>query len=198
MSRLLLRVLLLCSIIPLAGYAQSGDGGVWAAGERFATDYQTCPLHRRVTGPEALQAVRGLKAGELRVSWQGVPVSLPEPAASVTVIVDDGANTVVRHVSPEASFVDIDSLPLARGLDLDIAVALTRQQHVISNISQIRLMSYRTSTANHKSESAPQSTSQSQPAATSAGSGSQGSYYCDQNAPNAVPAPGNSGSWTCS
>ena len=98
--------------------------------------------------PQDLQAARGLKAGELRVSWQRVanlqdsPALLGEPA--VTVIVDGGGTSVVGTASATATSVLFDTVP--RGRDLAITVALTRQGNVISEVCRIQIRSTQTRT----------------------------------------------------
>ena len=98
--------------------------------------------------PQDLQAARGLKGGELRVSWQRVanPQDSPtllEPV--VTVIVDGvGTDAVVGTAPAGATSVLFDSVP--RGRDLAIAAALTRQGHVISEVCRIRIRSTQTRT----------------------------------------------------
>ncbi len=97
--------------------------------------------------PQDLQAARGLKGGELRVSWQRVanPQDSPtllEPV--VTVIVDGGADAIVGTAPAGATSVLFDSVP--RGRDLAIAAALTRQGHVISEVCGIRIRSTQTRT----------------------------------------------------
>lgn len=112
-------------------------------------DYKDCPSHQRVAKPEELRAERGLKAGELRVAWNRMASLSPgfggQPnEVFITVIVEGGGKVVVRQVAYGATFADIDGVP--RGVDLEIAAALTRQAQVISDISRTRLMSTRTST----------------------------------------------------
>ena len=142
-------------------------GGVRADGHHFFADYRVCPLQQRVGEPEELEARRGLKAGELRVSWNRISTSLLDET-SITVIVDDGVRSVVRHVPVEATFADLDAVP--RGRDLDVAVALTRRGHVISDIGTLKLRysqtrtgdrapsQERVQTANRRQTSQPTST----------------------------------------
>ena len=90
---------------------------------------------------------RTLKAGELRVSWQRVPTATlgPEPLfaeAFVTVIVDDGETPIVRQVRPTTTEVLVDGV--ARGRDLEIAAAVTRRYHLLSEISRLRLRATQT------------------------------------------------------
>ena len=94
-----------------------------------------------------MQAARGLKGGELRVSWQRIanPQDSPtllEPV--VTVIVDGGADAIVGTAPAGATSVLFDSVP--RGRDLAIAAALTRQGHLISEVCRIRIRSTQTRT----------------------------------------------------
>ena len=123
-------------------------GGVLAEHHSFQTHYRSCPQHQQVACPQDLQAARGLKAGELRVSWQRVanlqdsPALLGEPA--VTVIVDGGGTAVVGTAPAIATSVLFDTTP--RGRDLAIAVALTRQGHVISEVCRIHIRSTQTRT----------------------------------------------------
>ena len=90
---------------------------------------------------------RTLKAGELRVSWQRVPTATlgPEPLFAetfVTVIVDDGETPIVRQVRPTTTEVLVDGV--ARGGDLEIAAAVTRRYHLLSEISRLRLRATQT------------------------------------------------------
>ncbi len=122
-------------------------GGVLAEHPAFQAHYRSCPRHQRVACPQDLQAARGLKGGELRVSWQRVanPQDSPtllEPV--VTVIVDGGADAIVGTAPAGATSVLFDSVP--RGRDLAIAAALTRQGHVISEVCRIRIRSTQTRT----------------------------------------------------
>ena len=117
-------------------------GGVRADDHHFFADYRVCPLQQRVGEPEELEARRGLKAGELRVGWNRISTTLLGPDSlldetSITIIVDDGVRSVVRQVPVEATFADLDAVP--RGRDLDVAVALTRRGHVISDVGTLKL-----------------------------------------------------------
>ena len=123
-------------------------GGVLAERHSFQTHYQSCPRHQRVACPQALQAARGLKAGELHVSWQRIanPQDSPDPLGqpAVTVIVDGGGEAVVGTAPVAATGVLLDTVP--RGRDLDIAAAVTRQGHVISEVCRLQLRSTQTRT----------------------------------------------------
>ena len=92
----------------------------------FEIDYRLCPSHLRAEGLQELKAARGLRGGELRVFWNAVPTGGLGPEAllaetTVTVIVGDGTNAVIRHVPLGTTNVIVDSVP--RGRDLEIAVA---------------------------------------------------------------------------
>jgi hypothetical protein len=121
---------------------------VLAEQHAFETRYRSCPRHQRLACPQALQAARGLKAGELRVAWQRVanpqdaPDRLGEPV--VTVIVDGGGEALVGTAPAGATGVRFDTVP--RGRDLAIAAALTRQGHVVSEVCRLRLRSTQTRT----------------------------------------------------
>ena len=120
-----------------------GGGGVRADDYDFLPDYRICPPHLRVAGPEDLSAARGLRAGELRVAWNRIASVLHDDPV-ITVVVDDGTTTIVHHVPVEAISDFFDSVP--RGRDLEITVALTRQQHVVSDIIRIRIRATQTRT----------------------------------------------------
>ena len=107
--------------------------------------YRVCPS--LLEAPRELRVARTLKAGELRVSWQRVPTATlgPEPLFAetfVTVIVDDGETPIVRQVRPTTTEVLVDGV--ARGGDLEIAAAVTRHYHLLSEISRLRLRATQT------------------------------------------------------
>ena len=68
----------------------------------------------------------------------------PLNATTVTVVVDDGEQPVVRQVPAKDTFADFDSL--ARGRDLEVTAVLTRDGHLISETCTIRLRSTQTDT----------------------------------------------------
>ena len=143
MPHVLVRMLLLLLTVLLAVFV---DEEVRAGSHSFETDYRLCPLHMRAEGLQDLRAARGPRGGELRVFWDAVPTGGlgPEsllPGTTVSVIVGDGTDAVIRHAPLGTTDVTVDSVP--RGRDLEIAVALTRSQHVISNISRVQLASTR-------------------------------------------------------
>ena len=143
MPHVLVRMLLLSLTIFLAAFV---DEGVRADSHSFETDYRLCPLHMRTEGLQDLRAARGPRGGELRVFWDAVPTGNLGPESllsgtTVSVIVGDGTDAVIRHAPLGTTDVTVDSVP--RGRDLEIAVALTRSQHVISSISRVQLASTR-------------------------------------------------------
>jgi hypothetical protein len=141
-TRLGCPALFVCIIVLLFG------GGVLAEQHAFQAHHRSCPRHQRVACPQDLQAARGLKAGELRVSWQRVAHPQDAPAllgeAAVTVIVDGGGAALVGTAPAGATSVRFDTVP--RGRDLAIAAAWTRQGHVISEVCRLRIRSTQTRT----------------------------------------------------
>ena len=140
-----------------------------ADAERFATHYRVCP--HPMPGPQELRAERTLKAGELKVSWERVNTSKlgPRPLfveTFITVIVDDGSTTTVRQARPTTSQILVDGLSRGRDLEITAAItrrqplfcaectrdwhplpeheAITRQQHLLSEISYVRLWATQT------------------------------------------------------
>ena len=140
-----------------------------AGAESFATHYRVCP--HLIPGPQELRVQRTLKAGELKVSWERVDTSLLGPRSLfvetfITVNVDDGSTTAVRQARPTTTHVLVDGL--SRGHDLEITAAITRRQpplceecardghpileheailyrqHLLSEISRIRLRATQT------------------------------------------------------
>ena len=142
MSRLPLRALLLGAVVLLAVYVNRGAFGQSAVNS--LDGFRACP-RQQAECPGSLRAERGLKGGELRVSWERVPTP-PLNATTVTVVVDDGEQSVVRQVPAKDTFADFDSL--ARGRDLEVTAALTRDGHVISETCTLRLRSTQTDTRN--------------------------------------------------
>lgn len=169
MLRLFVRMLLLSLTVFLVAFV--GEG-VRANSHSFEIDYRLCPLHLRAEGLQDLKAARGLRGGELRVFWDAVPTGGLGPEAllaetTVTVIVGDGTDAVIRHVPLGTTNVTVDSVP--RGRDLEVAVALTRPEHVISNISRVQLASTRmrtwdrvSRTASDQATTRPQTTTSTQ------------------------------------
>ena len=142
MSRLPLRALLLGAVALLAVYVNQGGGAFGQSAVNSLDGFRACP-RQQAECPGSLRAERGLKGGELRVSWERVPTP-PLNATTVTVVVDDGEQPVVRQVPAKDTFADFDSL--ARGRDLEVTAALTRDGHVISETCTLRLRSTQTDT----------------------------------------------------
>ena len=159
MPRYLLLIGWLLTVVLVS--VSSGDV-VRADSSHWFADYRLCPLSLQVQGPQDLQAARGLKGGELRVFWKqataGMPGSEGLDETAITVIVGAGTDTIVRQVPPTATDVILDSVP--RGRDLEIVMALTRRDHVISDISRTRLAATRTTTVERPRREPTQTTSQ--------------------------------------
>ncbi len=158
-NRLCRCILWLCPVLLLVTYVNFGGGGLGQPAPTSFDDYRTCPRHQRAAQPEELRAERGLEAGELRVAWYRMTTFLPGFGAAqpddvfVTVIVEACADVAVRHVAYGATFIDFDGL--SRGCDLEITAALTRKDHVISDICRLRLEATRTSTWNSSCPGSP-------------------------------------------
>ena len=139
-NRLCLRILWLCSVLLLVIHINSGAGLGQSALTSF-DDYRACPRHQRVAKPEHC---------ELGVAWFRMTTLLPGFGAAqpddifVTVIIKDCTHVAGWHVAYSATFVDFKGV--SRACDLEIAVALTRQDHVISDICRLWMESTRTST----------------------------------------------------
>lgn len=136
MIRLSLRSVPLAVAVLLAVYVNNGEGQVRAEGHRLFPNHRVCP--RLLEGPQHVAAARGPKAGDLQVRW-----GLVQPRdVMVSVSVTDGRQVFVEHVRPDRGLAELEGLP--RGVDLDIAVALTREGHLVSTISGIRLLAIQT------------------------------------------------------
>ena len=124
----------------LASLALAALGGLVLADPFDRNDYDSCPSSQRLEGVTGLDVARTDNADEIQVSWDALSAdtlglgSLTFNTVITVIVEDDDNNHKITSVNKAlgTTSVTLEDIDLAR--DLDVSVALTYGDHVISDI----------------------------------------------------------------
>ncbi len=120
-------------------------GSLSLARDAFDDDYDDCPARTRLDAVDGLTIDRTEEDDEIRVSWDTLDAAtlsslgLNGYKARLTIIVDDGDDTVDANVALGDTSKVFDAIDFTK--ELDVSVAMTLGDYVISDIAVTEFVS---------------------------------------------------------